>query len=46
MDPHYLDTCEFNTLNIAPLQKKKRSYGIKVGPDLLRLIRLLGLDES
>ena len=25
---------------------KKRSCGIKVGPDLLRLVSLLGLDKS
>ena len=42
-----MDTCEFDTLSIAPLQKKKKkSYGIKVGPDLLRLVSLLGLDKS
>ena len=49
MDPHYMDICEFDTLNIAPLQQKKEkkgSYGIKVGPDLLRLVSLLGLDKS
>ena len=44
MDPRYMDTCEFNTLNNAPLHKK-RSYEIKVGPDLLRLVSLLGLDK-
>ena len=44
MDPRYMDTCEFDTLSIAPLQKK--IYGIKVGPDLLRLVSLLGLDKS
>ena len=52
MDPRYMDTCEFDTLSIAPLhtkkkEKKKRgSYGIKLGPDLLRLVSLLGLDKS
>ena len=47
MDPRYLDTCEFDTLNIALLQKKKkRSYEIKVGPNLLRLVSLLGLDKG
>ena len=45
MDPRYMDTCEFDTLSFAPLQKK-RSYGIKVGPYLLRLVSLLGLDKS
>ena len=50
MDPYYMDTYEFDTLNIAPLQKKKkrkkRSCGIKVCLDLLRLVSLLGLDKS
>ena len=46
MDPHYMDTCELDTLSIAPLHKKKMSCGIKVGPDLLRLVSLLGLDKS
>ena len=50
MDPRYMDTCEFDTLSIEPLlkqiKKKKRSYGIKVGPDLLRLVSLLSLDKS
>ena len=50
MDPRYMDNCEFDTLSIAPLQKKKekkkRFSRIKLGPDLLRLVRLLGLDKS
>ena len=46
MDPRYMDTCEFDTLSIAPLHKKRRCYRIKLGPDLLRLVRLLGLDKS
>ena len=41
-----MDTYEFDALTIAPLQQKKRSYGIKVGLDLLRLVSLLGLDKS
>ena len=45
MDPRYMDTSEFDPLSIAPLHKKM-SYGIKVGPDLLRLVSLLGLDKS
>ena len=45
MDPRYMDTYEFDTLIIAPLQQKK-SCGIKVGPYLLRLVSLLGLDKS
>ena len=46
MDPRYIDTCEFDNLNIAPLHKKRGSYRIKLGPDLLRLVRLLGLDKN
>ena len=41
-----MDTCEFDTLSITPLQKKKGSCGIKVGHDLLRLVSMLGLDKS
>ena len=44
MDPLYMDNREFDTLNIAPLQKK--SSRIKAGLDLLRLVRLLALDKS
>ena len=48
MDPRYMDNCEFDTLSIASLQQKKRrgNYRIKAGPDLLRLVKLLGLDKS
>ena len=46
MDPCYMDTCEFDTLSIAPLHKKIGSYRIKLGPDQLRLVRLLGFDKS
>ena len=45
MDPHYMDNCEFDSLNIAPLQYKK-SCEIKVCPDLLRLVSLLGIEKS
>ena len=50
MDPRYMDTCEFDILSIAPLQKKKKrkkkgSCRIKLGHGLLRLVRLLGLDK-
>ena len=45
MDPCYMDNCEFNSLIIAPLQHKK-SCDIKVGPDLLRLVSLLGIEKS
>ena len=50
MDPSYMDNCELDTLSIAPLQKKRKkkrgSYRIKLGPDLLRLVRLLSLYKS
>ena len=45
MDPHYIDNYEFDSLNIAPLQHKK-SCEIKVDPDLLRLVSLLGIEKS
>ena len=45
MDPRYMDICKLDTLSIARLHKKK-SCEIKVGPDLLRLVSLLGLDKS
>ena len=44
-----MNACEFDTLNIAPIQqqkKEKKSYGIKVGLDLFRFVSLLGLDKS
>ena len=44
-----MDICELDTSSLHPYKKKKkkkRSCGIKVGPDLLRLISLLGLDKS
>ena len=41
-----MENCEIDTLSIAPLQKKKKSCGIKVGLDLLRLVSLPGLDKS
>ena len=48
MDPRYMDICELDTLKIPPLpkKKKKRSYGIKLGSNLLRLVSLLALDKS
>ena len=47
MDPHYMDNFEFDTLSIAPYSKKKKnSCRIKVGPNILRLVKLLGLDKS
>ena len=45
MDPRSMDNCEFDTLNIAPLQHKK-SCEIKAGPDLLRLVSLLGIEKA
>ena len=46
MEPRYMDTCEFDTLSITPLEQRKMSYRTKVGPDLLRLVSLLSLDKS
>ena len=48
MDPCYMDNCEFDTHSIAPLQQKKKKGNcrIKAGPDLLRLVKLLGLEKS
>ena len=45
MDPRYKDICEIDSCCIAPLQFKK-SCGIIVSPDLLRLVSLLGLGIS
>ena len=45
MDPHFMDNYEFESLNVAPLQHKKSS-AIKVGPNLLRLVSLLGIEKS
>ena len=45
MDPRYMDNYEFDSLSIAPLQHKK-SCEIKVGPNLLRLVSLLGIEKS
>ena len=42
MDPRYMDNYEFDSLSIAPLQHKK-SCEIKVGPNLLRIVSLLGV---
>ena len=45
MDPRYIDNYEFDSLSIATLQHKK-SCEIKAGPDLLRLVNLLGIEKS
>ena len=45
VDPRYMDNCEFDSLSIAPLHHKK-SCEIKVGPDLLRLVSVLGIEKS
>ena len=45
MDPRYMDNYEFDSLSIAPLQPKK-SCKIKAGPDLLRLVSVLGVEKS
>ena len=46
MDPRYMDIYELDTLSIAPLHTKRGSYRIKLGSDLLRLVRLLGFGNS
>ena len=45
MDPRYMVNCEFVSLSIVPLQHKN-SCEIKVGPYLLRLVSLLGIEKS
>ena len=45
MDPRYMENCEIDPRSIAPLQRRK-SCGIRVGPNLLRLVSLLGLGIS
>ena len=45
MDPRYIENYEFDSLSIAPLQHKKNRE-IKAGPDLLRLVSLLGIEKS
>ena len=45
MDPRYMDSYEFDSLSITPLQHKK-SCEIKAGPDLLRLVSLLDIEKS
>ena len=42
MDLRYMDNYEFDSLSIASLQHKK-SCEIKAGPDLLRLVSVLGI---
>ena len=46
MDPRYMDNYEFDTLNIAPLLRKKKSCEIRVVPDLLWLVSLLGVKKN
>ena len=45
MDPRYMGNCEFNTLSITPLQKKKKSCEINEAPGLLRLVSMLGVEK-
>ena len=47
MDPRYMDNCEFDTLSIAPLPKKKKKKGCEINqaPSLLSLVSLLGLEK-
>ena len=40
-----MDNCEFDSLNSAPLRHIKNCE-IKMGPDLLRLVSLLGIEKS
>ena len=44
MGPHYMDNREFDTISIAPL--KKKSCEIKVVPNLLGLVNLLGVEKE
>ena len=39
-----MENYEFNSLNIAPLQRKK-SCEIKAGLDILRLVSVLGIEK-
>ena len=45
MDPRYMDNCEFGTLSIAPLQKKKICE-INEALNLLRLVSLLRVEKN
>ena len=44
MDPHYMDFGEVDS-SALHLQYKKK-YEIRVGPDLFRLVNVLGLGNS
>ena len=46
MDPHYMDNCEFDTLSIGHLPKKKKSCEINEASGLLRMVSLLGVEKS
>ena len=49
MDPRYMDFGEVDSSALHPYntkKKKKKSYGIKVGPDLFRLVSVLGGGSS
>ena len=47
MDPRYMDFGEVDSSALHPYNtKKKKSYGIKVGPDLFRLVSVLGGGSS
>ena len=45
MDPHYMDICEVDASTLYPYNKKK-SCEKRVGPDLFRLVSLLGFGTS
>ena len=46
LDPHCMDICEVDSSALLHYNTKNGSYGISVGPDLLRLVHLLGFGIS
>ena len=48
MDPHYKDFGKVDSSALHPYntKKKKKSYGIRVGRDLFRLVSVLGCGNS
>ena len=46
MDPRYIDYDEVDSSSLHPYKKKKKSCGIRVGPDLFRLVSVLGCGNS
>ena len=45
MDPRYMDLGEIDSSALHPY-KKKKNCGIRVGPDLFRLVSVLGCGGS